>query len=197
MLVVERRFVSGLELREDDDGDRWVSGYAAVTDHPYDVAGGPPYGFSETIARGAFKKTLAEKDDVKLLANHEGIAMARTKSGTLTLVEDDNGLRVDARLDPKNPNAAEVLSALERGDLDEMSFAFRATRQEWNEDYTERIVREVQLFDVSLVTYPANPATVAKIAREAVRLDELRSVRTAGRISLDYARLVLAGRGLR
>ena len=52
---------------------------------------------------------------------------------------------------------------MERGDLDEMSFAFRVIRQEWDADYLERRITEVQLFDVSLVTYPANPATVAQV----------------------------------
>jgi HK97 family phage prohead protease len=53
-----------------------------------------------------------------------------------------------------------LVSAIRRGDIDEMSFAFRAMRQEWNDDYTERIITEVRLFDVSAVTYPANPATL-------------------------------------
>jgi hypothetical protein len=52
------------------------------------------------------------------------------------------------------------VSTLRRGDVDQMSFAFRAIRQEWNDDYTERRILEVQLFDVAAVTFPANEATV-------------------------------------
>jgi hypothetical protein len=52
---------------------------------------------------------------------------------------------------------------MERGDMDQMSFAFRVLRDEWNSDYSERKIYELKLFDVSMVTYPANPATVAKV----------------------------------
>jgi len=151
-----------IEIRTDDDGSVHLEGYATVYDYRYDVAGGPtsPIGFTEVIARGAAAKSAMEAD-VRLLVNHDGLPLARTKAKTLTLTSDDVGLHVDARLDPANPTVAELRSAMGRGDLDEMSFAFQAIRQEWNEDYTERTIREVKLYDVSVVTYPANPATVA------------------------------------
>lgn len=154
------------EVRVAEDGTLSIEGYASSTESAYDVAGGAPYGWSEVIARGAFKKALAERDDVRLLVNHDGVPLARTKSGTLSLVEDEVGLLVRAEgLDLSNPTVQEVRSALERGDIDEMSFAFRATRQEWNDDYTERRITEVRLFDVSIVTYPANPATHVQTIR--------------------------------
>lgn len=156
---VEEERVRKVEFRVADDGTVEIEGYATVWDTPYDVAGGAPYGWSEVISRGAADKALAERDDTRLLVNHDGIPLARTKSGTLTLEADPVGLLTRARLDPKNPTVAELRSAMERGDIDEMSFAFRATRQEWNDDYTERRITEVRLFDVSVVTYPANPAT--------------------------------------
>jgi HK97 family phage prohead protease len=106
---------------------------------------------------------VVERDDVRLLVNHEGLPLARTAAKTLTLASDAVGLRCDASLDRSSPLVASVLSAMERGDLDEMSFAFRVIRQEWDADYLERRITEVQLFDVSLVTYPANPATVAQV----------------------------------
>lgn len=148
------------EVREADDGTFSIEGYASTTEVPYDIAGGAPYGWAETIARGAFKKALAERDDVRLLVNHEGVPVARTKSGTLTLVEDDIGLYVRALgLDPANPTVQELRSAILRKDIDEMSFMFRATRQEWSDDYSQRRITEVRLFDVSVVTFPANAAT--------------------------------------
>lgn len=149
-----------IETRASDDANELiVEGYATTFDTPYDIAGGPPYGWSEKIARGAFTKTLRERDDVRFLVNHEGVPAARTKSGTLTLTQDDIGLRVEAKLDRSNPSVAELASALDRGDLDQMSFAFQVIRQEWNEDYTERSILEAKLFDVAPVTFPANPAT--------------------------------------
>lgn len=150
-----------IETREVGDGVFHVQGYAATWDTFYDVAGGAPYGWSETIARGAVDKSLAEKDDVRFLLNHEGVPLARTKSGTMALRADDIGLMVDVpNLDLSNPKAAELRSALERGDVDEMSWAFMVTRQEWNKDYTERRISEARMFDVSAVSFPANPATI-------------------------------------
>jgi HK97 family phage prohead protease len=156
-----RRFdVSGLELRDTSDGMLRFSGYASITEHPYEVAD-----FQETIARGAFKRTLSEDPDVVLLVNHEGLPLARTKSGTLTLSEDARGLRVDADLNPQDPDVRSLVPKMQRGDVDQMSFAFRATAQDWNEDYTERTIRGVALHrgDVSIVTMGANDATTSSV----------------------------------
>jgi len=149
------------QVREAGDGNGLsFSGYASVTDTPYKVTDWLG-DYTETITRGAFAKSLAERDDVRLLVNHDGIPIARTKSGTLTLDEDDHGLRAEADLDGSSPLVQSVRSAMARGDLDQMSFAFQATRQEWNEDYTQRTIREVKMFDVSVVTYPASDSTSA------------------------------------
>lgn len=155
-----RRASRGVELREEPDGTLALEGYATVYDFRYEVGGPPPVGFGEVVARGAAAKSSQEAD-VRLLINHDGVPLARTKSHTLTLTSDDVGLHVRAQLDPVNPAVAELRSAMGRGDIDEMSMAFRAIRQEWNEDYSERVIRELKLYDVSIVTYPANPATVA------------------------------------
>lgn len=157
-----------LEYRALEDGTMSVTGYALTWNTWYDVAGGPAAGgWSETILRGALDKALAERDDVRFLINHEGTPLARTASGTMTLVSDDIGLRVDIpALDMSNPKAQELRSALERGDVDQMSWAFRVVRQEWNSDYTERTIREVRIFDVSAVTFPANPATIIGVRNE-------------------------------
>mgnify|MGYP003149347153 CR=1 FL=1 len=154
--------ISDVEQKDDEDGLISFAGYASVFEHSYpvnDMRGT----YLENVARGAFTKTLQEKDDVKLLVNHEGIPLARTKSQTLNLVEDDKGLRVEAKLDPTNPKVAEVSSAMKRDDLNEMSFAFQAVKDEFNEAGDERTIREAKLYDVSVVTTPASDATVAKI----------------------------------
>jgi HK97 family phage prohead protease len=159
-----------VELRANEDGTRSVVGYATTWGTPYEVAGGPPWGWVETIARGAATKSLAERDDVRFLINHEGLPQARSRGlviDTMRLEADDIGLRVEIpSLDERNPRVVELLSALDRGDVDQMSFAFMAMRQEWNDDYTERLITELQLFDVSAVTYPANTATIIA-ARQA------------------------------
>ncbi|GAA2681759.1 HK97 family phage prohead protease [Actinoplanes palleronii] len=165
-----RSFTVRAQLRAGDAGATALDGYASITGSPYSVRDWLGE-YDETIEPGAFKKTLAEKDDVRLLLNHDGLPLARTSSGTMTLSEDGQGLHVVAELDRRSSLVNDVAVAMERGDLTEMSFAFSATRQEWNEDYTERFIREVKLFDVSVVTYPANPATTVKL--RGADLDEL------------------------
>ncbi|MBP7595776.1 MAG: HK97 family phage prohead protease [Candidatus Microthrix sp.] len=157
---------SKVEIRVDDNGDALIDGYATVYEYPYDVAGGPPWGWTETIAEGAAAKSVVERDDVKLLFDHTGIPLARTQSKTLTLTSDTVGLAVAGSMSMKLPSVQDVVGAMERGDLDEMSFAFRVVRQEWNSDYTDRRILEVKLFDVSVVTFPANPATVAQLRND-------------------------------
>jgi HK97 family phage prohead protease len=164
------------EVREAEDGTLALRGYASVTDAPYEVEDWLG-AYTETVERGAFGKALRDGNDVRLLVNHDGVPLARTRSGTLALREvtdpladpqgrGQTGLWCEATLDGASPLAQTVRSAMARGDMDEMSFAFQATRQEWNEDYTQRTIREVKLFDVSVVTYPANPATSVQLNSE-------------------------------
>ena len=148
---------SNLEVRSENEGKTLV-GYAAVWDSPSEYMG-----FTEFVKRGAFSKTLNDGADVRLLIDHEGVPLARSKSGTLALEEDERGLRVEAELDPMNPDAARIMSAMKRGDLSQMSFAFRTIKDNWNNDRSVRELREVQLFDVSVVTFPAYEQTVAEL----------------------------------
>ncbi|MFI2650197.1 HK97 family phage prohead protease [Micromonospora fulviviridis] len=162
--------IDTVELRAAGDDKTTLDGYASITGEPYEVKDWLGT-YMETIERGAFKKTLAEKDDVRLLLNHDGLPLARTSSGTMTLAEDSKGLHTVAELDRRSSLTNDVAVAMERGDLTEMSFAFSVTRQEWNGDYTERWIKEVKLYDVSVVTFPANPATSAKL--RSAELDDL------------------------
>ena len=147
-----------------DDASWNLRGYATVYDVGYPIAGGPDAGgWIEIIERGATAKSIKDGADTRLLFDHDGIPLARTSSGTMRLLSDDLGMMVDADLDPASPYAQSVRSAVLRGDADQMSFAFRVTRQEWNEDYTERRIKEVQLFDASVVTFPASESTVVQM----------------------------------
>ena len=154
--------LANVEVRkgEDDKTSYIFEGYASVFDKSYSVRDSKG-AYNETIKPGAFKKTLKEQDDVRFLVNHDGIPIARSSSGTLELEEDDIGLFVKAELDPANPTVAEIASAMKRGDLNEMSFAFAAVRDDF--DGEQREVQEVKLFDVSVVTYPANAWAGAKL----------------------------------
>lgn len=143
------------EVRAEDDGIR-VSGYAAVFNEEADIAGV----FREKIAPGAFREALG-RDDVVFLINHEGLPLARTRSGTLKLTEDDHGLRMETVLDPEDPDVRSIVGKMKRGDLDKMSFAFRAETQEWDEAQEPplRTIKKASLFDVSIVTTPAYEGT--------------------------------------
>jgi HK97 family phage prohead protease len=149
---------SNMEVRAEGENGTTLVGYAAVFDTP-----SVDMGFTEYVTRGAFTKTLKDGADVRLLLDHEGAPLARTRSGTLRLMEDERGLRVEADLDPANPLAQTVLSALRRGDMNQMSFAFRTIRDSWSKEGNVRELREVQLYDVSVVTFPAYEATVAEV----------------------------------
>lgn len=172
--VLEARRFATPEVRVEDDGTVVVDGYATVYEYPYEVAGGPPWGWVETIAEGACRKSVLERDRVGLLTNHDsdtafGLALAANYAGSLELESDKVGLRMAATFVPTmRVNVARdfLLDSLEQRTADSMSFAFRVTRQEWNEDYTERRILEVRLYDVSVVNYPANPAAVAQIRQE-------------------------------
>lgn len=165
MKKIERRTytVRNVEARSEDGAMR-LSGYAAVFNEP-----SLPLPFREYIAPGAFRKTLQETPDVRLLINHEGLPLARTKNGTMTLTEDEIGLRFDAVL-ADTSESRDLWTLVQRGDVDQMSFAFRVIRQKWSDDRSERTLTEVSLADgdVSVVTYPAYPATTVE-AREHLK----------------------------
>jgi HK97 family phage prohead protease len=149
---MERRVTSQpFEVRSNTDGTIGVRGYAAVFNSE---------AHGEVIRSSAFNRTLGllpdrkEKDDVKLLINHDGMPLARNLSGSLDLGVDDRGLWFDApALDPANPRVQELVSAMSRGDIDQCSFAGFFREAPTNSGGL-REVRDVQLVDVSIVTYP-------------------------------------------
>ena len=147
-------------MRDMNDGFTF-EGIASVVNTGYHVR--DQWGdYTETILPGAFNRTLKQKADVRLLVNHSGVPLARSKSGTLKLSADPN-LRATATLDPSNPTVQEIRSAMNRGDLDQMSIGFRVRDEEWSSDYSQRSIKEIELFDVSVVTYPASPTTSAQL----------------------------------
>jgi len=177
--TIERRdfTASDVEIRSTSDGGLRFSGYASTTETPYMVGS-----FEETFAKGAFKRCLGEEPDVVLLVNHAGLPLARTRSGTMTLSEDTRGLKVDADLDPTDPDVQSLLPKMKRGDLTEMSFAFRATDDEWDSRETKRVVRAATIHkgDVSMVTHGANTDTSGMVTLRSeqgsfeLRIDEER-----------------------
>ena len=154
-----------VEVREGHDGSIKVAGYAAVFNEETTIGGQ----FREMIAPGAFTNAIG-RDDVVFLINHEGLPLARTRSGTLTLREDDRGLYMEAMLDMSDPDVRSIVPKMRRGDLDKMSFAFIPVRQSWSEDAMPlRTVEEAQLYDVSIVTTPAYNQTEIGLRHKPVK----------------------------
>lgn len=147
-------------------GPSTIEGYASVVDQPFEMWDmmGP---YTEVVRAGAFARTLNASPQVQLLLNHGGLAMAYTKAGTLQLAEDTTGLHMRAEVNPARGDVQDMLTALADGNVDEMSFAFRVTRQEWSPDFEQRDIQEVDLHrgDVSVVNFGANPATSVNAVR--------------------------------
>lgn len=149
---------------------RQIEMYPAVFDKLSEDLGG----FREKIKPGAFKGAIG-RDDVRATLNHDpNYVFGRNKSGTLTLEEDKNGLR--AVIDPPDSQwVRDILQNIDRGDIDQGSFVFRTIKDKWETIDGEEIrtLEDVQLIDVSIVTYPAYPdTTIAKRSLHEWRKDE-------------------------
>ena len=164
----------------DGAGPLHFSGYASVYEQGFEMWDwfGP---YTEIVSAGAGATCLARPDlDVPLVLQHSSLRrIARTTNGTLTLVEDDNGLLTDApALDPADHDVAYIAPKLTAGLLDEMSFMFRITAGQWSPDYTEFRINEYDIHrgDVAIVGYGANPATAGAGLRSAQALEVVRSL---------------------
>ena len=151
----------------DADGQRTFTGYASIWNS---ASAGLP--FEEKIAPNAFKRSLSraaagQKIIAFLFGHDETRALATTASGRLRLTEDETGLRVEAKLDPADPDAAKVISMLTHESAAAgMSFGFQKVQDAW--DGNNRTIKEANLFEVSILAAggqtPAYPATLGLTA---------------------------------
>ena len=170
-LDIERRNIELVEFRlvQNEDKSK-IEGHAAM----FDKLSEPLIGFREKIAPGAFVNSI-KKDDIRALFNHDAnYVLGRNKAKTLTLREDDLGLYIE--IDPPDTQwARDLQESIRRGDISQMSFGFITLRDSWvhtkNKD-SIRTLEEVQLFDVSPVTYPAYPQTSVKVRDYLTALKE-------------------------
>ena len=179
----EIRSVSLRELRatKTDDGKQYLEGRAAS----YNVLSSDMGGWKERIMPGAFTRAL--KQDVRHLINHDAnLVLGRTAAGTLALSEDDRGLMFRTEL-PDTSYARDLAVSVERGDVNESSFSFMAVNTAWVEEPDSedpkrsmivRELRDLDLWDISTVTYPAYPETQTELNSRAIPEDspvEMRS----------------------
>jgi hypothetical protein len=164
-----------LEVRNEGSGLPLITGYAAVFGELSEDLGG----WRERIKVGAFTRSIREGADVRALVDHDpSKILGRNKAGTLRLKTNTRGLLVEIDA-PDTQAGRDIRHSIQRGDVSGMSFAFMLRRDangkaldvEWHKEDGEEI-REVvdvgQLMDVSVVTYPAYPAT--DVAARSLRL---------------------------
>jgi uncharacterized protein len=205
--TIEQRSYAG-ELRAGDDEDFALWGYAAS----FDVLSRNLGGFRERIARGAFARSLKAGDDVKATFNHDkNIILGRRGNGTLDVSEDSRGLKFRCQLNKDSQQHRDIFASIKRGDISQCSFAFTINGdagEDWQPVSEQddagniiaaiRTLKDVNLVDVSAVTYPAysekNATSVqARSADYApVNADDFRAVALARLAKLDseYTRMI-------
>jgi len=155
----EIRILAGMQVEQRADEPQRLVGYAAVFDQETDIGG---Y-FREVIRRGAFAEAI-QRDDIHALFNHDyGSVIGRRSAGTLSLSEDDRGLKVEIT-PPNTQLARDLMENIKAGNIDQMSFAFDLSggRQAWDET-GETPLRSIEkvgtLYEVSIVPRGAYPTT--------------------------------------
>jgi HK97 family phage prohead protease len=144
------------EFRFAEGDKRTLEGYASMFGASYDLGR-----FDEVVLAGAFTRALEEQQDVRALIDHDSSKIiGRSKNGTLEMKEDAKGLFTRIHL-PDTQEARDLATLVERGDLDAMSFGFvvQADRWEKKEGRNTRYITDVDIFDVSVVSFPASAST--------------------------------------
>jgi HK97 family phage prohead protease len=148
------------------------SGYAAVFNSPSE-----PLPFTETIAPGAFRRTLKSDREIRMFVNHDmGQILATTRNNSLRLVEDARGLRAEADL-PDTTAGRDLATLIESGVVHSMSFGFSIPRggDSFSDNGQTREIREAILHEVSVITgWPAYKATSGVTVRntEEIAVEE-------------------------
>lgn len=157
--------ITNLQKREAENGNKNViSGYAVVFNSRTTIGND---WWTEEIAPGAFSEAIGSSSDVRALFNHDwNNVLGRTKAGTLTLSEDERGLKFEVEL-PDTSVARDLVASMERKDIDQCSFGFIPTAETW--DYSvepaHRTINKVELFEVSVVSIPAYEDTEVSLVR--------------------------------
>ena len=151
-----RSAASQFQTRE-AEGDLTIEGYFSVFNSIYELWPGA----TESVAPGAFSETLG--NDIRALVNHDDtLVLGRNKAGTLELREDSHGLWGKISINPNDVDAMNLYERVKRGDVDQCSFGFwiEDEETEFSDDGSIHwTIRKVNLFEVSVCTFPAYEAT--------------------------------------
>lgn len=176
---------ASFEMRATSDDGFTLEGYGAVFDSPTRIDSWEG-NFDEVISRGAFSKTIKERRPVLQFDHGHDIATGSVPIGSIEqLREDEHGLFVRARLHD-NARVEPIRQAIASGAIDGMSFRFRVVREEWDEsdDIPVRTIREVELYELGPVVFPAYESTSVGVRSLLADLDQA----DRGRLILDVAR---------
>ena len=176
------------ESRASDDGFT-LEGYAAVFDTPTRIDSWEGT-FDESISRGAFAKTLEVRKPVVQFDHGHDIATGSVPIAAIESIrEDKHGLFVRARMFD-NPRVEPIRQAIAGGAIDGMSFRFRVIREEWDEsgDTPARSIRELELFELGPVVFPAYESTSVGVRSLLAELDETQRAHLLSDLGVDAAR---------
>jgi uncharacterized protein len=176
------------ETRASDDGFT-LEGYGAVFDSPTRIDSWEGT-FDEVIAKGAFAKTLKERTPVVQFDHGHDIATGSVPIAAVQEIrEDSKGLFVSARMFD-NPRVEPIRQAIAGGAIDGMSFRFRVVREEWDDsaDIAVRTIKEVELFELGPVVFPAYDATSVGVRSLLADLDDTQRARLLTDLGVDAAR---------
>lgn len=172
---------AGVSVRaEGDEPPRFV-GYASKFNARTAIGNPLTWGFYEEVADGAFTKTLTEGDSRFLVDHDSRLIVSRVSADTLRLAQDKTGLAVDSDLNVRKSYVADLVENLSDGSITGMSFGFEVMKEDWETIDVEtkdgdsvqaelRILREVKLWEVSAVTFPAYDSTEASLRSVATAL---------------------------
>lgn len=152
------------EVREGEEKNYIVEGYATTFEEAYELYRDGKYVVREMVSKEAFKDT--DMTDVIFQIDHEGRVYARTRNRSLSLEVDEHGLKTTTDLG-LTESSRSVYEDIDKGLYDRMSFAFTVSKDSYTEEEMEngdiivtRTILEIgKLYDVSAVSFPANPYT--------------------------------------
>lgn len=156
-----------------EEGEKVIEGYFAVFNSETELFPGA----HEEIAPDAFDNTLS--NDVRALINHDtAFVLGRTKSNTLTLKTDSRGLWGSIKINENDTDAVNLYERVKRGDVDQCSFGFNILKEDtdYRDDGTIKwTLREIDLHEVSVVTFPAyGDTSVQARMKQAEQLEQRR-----------------------
>ena len=149
-------------IKPEGDADQYmVEGYAS-TFEPYVLMTIDDTDYSERIEPTAFDE--ADLSDVVFRVDHQGPVYARTSAGTVELWHDEHGLGQRTNLG-KTQRARDLYADIEAGNYPKMSFAFSVAEDEYDKATHTRVIKRIgKVYDVSPVSFPANPTTELSVS---------------------------------